>query len=79
MSSIMFSGPKGVETYTAIVLKSGLSLYEKTGMKPNRAWTPSAMIAKARQITGAKLKARDYAGAIAALDTWIKANGTVSG
>lgn len=75
---MMFSGEAGVTTYVAIVLKSGLSLYAKTGMRPNRAWTPKAMMTRAAQITGQTFKARDYAGAIAALEAWIAANGSVS-
>ena len=71
-----FVGNSGVQTYRAIVIKSGLKLYAKTGMKPNRAYTPSNMMAVASEITGKKFKARDYAGAIAALETWIKENGT---
>lgn len=71
-----FTGKAGVDTFIAISLKSGLSLYAKTGMRPNRMWTPKAMMAKASEITGQKFKARDYAGAIEALGTWIEANGT---
>ncbi len=71
-----FIGTAGVSTYVAIVLRSGLSLWAKHRIKPNPAWTPTAMMAKARAITGAELSARDYDGAIAALTTWIDENGT---
>jgi hypothetical protein len=63
----------GVQVYRAAVIKSGLKLYLKTGMKPNRAYTPSAMMRVASEITGKKFKARDYAGAVAALEDWIAA------
>jgi hypothetical protein len=71
-----FTGQAGVNTFAAITLKSGLKLYAKTGMKPNALWTPKNMMAKATQITGQKFKARDYMGAVAALEAWIAANGT---
>jgi len=77
-SAMVFSGQAGVATYQAIALKSGLRLYAKTGMKPNRAWSPSAMMKTAATITGKKFKARDYQGAIAALEEWIAANGRAS-
>lgn len=73
-----FSGKRGVDTFTAIVLKSGISLYAKTGMKPNRAYTPTAMLAKAGQITGKKFKRGQFAEAIAALDAWINEFGANS-
>lgn len=61
--------------FQAVALASGLRLYAKTGMRPNRMWTPSAMIAKAREITGnKKLKARDYVGAADALKAWADAH-----
>jgi hypothetical protein len=42
----------GVSTYVAIALKGGLNMYMSSGMKPNRAWTPTAMLAAASEITG---------------------------
>ena len=48
----MFVGKSGVDTFRAIALRSGLSLYAKTGMKPNRAWTPTKMLKVAGTITG---------------------------
>ena len=56
-----------VNAYVCTALASGLRLYAKTGMKPNRAWTPKAMMAKAAELTGKKFGARDYEGAAAAL------------
>lgn len=69
---MMFTGT-GVDVYRAVVIKSGLELYAKTGMKPNRAYTPTAMMRVAAEITGKTFKKRDYAGAIAALAEWITA------
>lgn len=68
--SIMFSGA-GVQVYTATVLKNGIALYARTGLRPNRAYTPKAMMAQAALITGRTFRARDYAAAVAALQEWI--------
>ena len=73
---ITFTGPHGVETYRAIVLKTGLKLYAKTGMKPNRAWTPTAMLKAASSITGKSYKRGHYHEAANDLDAWLKINGT---
>jgi len=72
MGALVFTGESGVTTYTAIALKAGLRLYAVTGMKPNSAWTPKAMMTRAASITGKTFKARDYAGAIAALEEWLQ-------
>jgi hypothetical protein len=63
----------GVRVYQAAAIKSGLKLYANTGMKPNRAWTPSAMLKTASTITGKAYKRGQYAAAIADLDSWIAA------
>jgi hypothetical protein len=76
--TVSFSGVRGVSTFQAIALKSGLSLFAKTGMRPNRMWTPSKMMALASHITGKTFKARDYNGAVAALAAWIDEFGGVS-
>jgi hypothetical protein len=69
---MVFEGAQ-VPVFVAVTLRSGIKLYAATGIKPNRMWTPKAMLAKASQITGKPFKARDYAGAIAALSDWIEA------
>lgn len=56
-----------INIYRAIVLASALRLYANTGMRTNRAYTPKRMMAVAAEITGQTFKARDYAGAAAAL------------
>jgi hypothetical protein len=61
----------GVRVYQAATLKSGLKLYAATGIKPNRAWTPSAMLKTASAITGKAYKRGQYAAAIADLESWI--------
>ena len=67
-----FTGDQ-VSVFAMITLKSALSLYAKTGMKVNRAYTPTAMMRTASRMTGRTFKARDYAGAIAALEEAIAA------
>lgn len=62
-----FSGTHGINVFQCLTIASGLTLYAKTKMKPNRAYTPSAMMKAASQITGKKFKSRDYLGAAAAL------------
>lgn len=75
--SITFTGPGGVTTYRAITLKHGLAFYAKTGIKPNRGWTPSAMLRTAGQITGKTYKRGQYQQAVDDLTAWINANGTI--
>ena len=62
-----------IPLYVAVAVKHGLKLYAATGMKPNRAWTPTAMLAKASEITGQRFKRGQYAEAIAALDAYLDA------
>lgn len=71
-----FVGAAGVQTYRAIVLKSGLALYAGTGMKPNRAYTPGNMLRAAGSITGKAYRRGAYAQAIADLEAWLLVNGT---
>lgn len=65
-----FSGAAAVSIYRASAIASALRFYARTGMQANRAYTPSAMMKAAAQITGQKFKARDYAGAADALTAW---------
>ncbi len=64
-----FSGPSAVAVFQMAVLASGLRLYAKTGMRPNRAYTPKAMLETAGALLGwdavtirRAIKARDYLG-----------------
>ena len=70
----VFAGEEGVSRYQAVVLKSGLKLYAKTGMKPNRAWTPTRMLRLAEHITGRKFKRGEYMLAHDALAEWLENN-----
>lgn len=62
-----FTGKGAVDVFAMAALATGLRLYAKTGMLPNRAWTPKAMMTAATLHTGKKFKARDYEGAATAL------------
>jgi len=56
----VFSGEKEVDIYRAVVIKQALQLYAKTGMKVNRAYTPTAMLKAAEGITGITYKRGQY-------------------
>ena len=62
-----FSGPRAVDVFAMLTLASGLRLYAKTGIKPNRAYTPKAMMRAAERHTGMVFKPRDYESAASAL------------
>lgn len=49
-----------VNIYVLATLASGLRLYAKTGMKPNRNWTPTNMLKAASQHTGKTYKRGQY-------------------
>jgi hypothetical protein len=65
----VFTG-SGVTVYQALVVKQGLKAC-KLGLRLNRAYTPKRLMDMAAKITGAKLKPRDYDGAVAALESWV--------
>ena len=68
-----FVGRDAVNVFAMAALASGLRLYAKTGMRPNRAWTPTAMMRAAAHHTGRTFKARDYIGAADALSAKVQA------
>jgi len=61
-----FSGKEQIDTLRVIVVKNAISLYLKTGMKANRAYTPTAMREFASKFTG-KQYARSRNGLQAAM------------
>lgn len=61
--------------FQAIVIRRALELYKRTGIKANRAYTPTNMMRTAAAITGKKFLSRDYMGAAQALGEWIEAQG----
>ena len=52
----MFAGKDEVNIFVLIALKGAISLYIKTGMKANHAYTPTVMRRKASEFTGKTYK-----------------------
>lgn len=65
--AVSFEGRGAVDVFAMAAIASALDLYARTGIRVNRAYTPRAMMAAATHHTGQTFKARDYAGAAAAL------------
>ena len=64
------SGRAAVDVFRAKTIASALRLYAKTGMKMNRAYTPTNMLAAASEITGTKFKRGQFVQAAEALTKW---------
>jgi hypothetical protein len=62
-----FVGPKAVNVFQLTVIRSALRLFGKTGIKANRAYTLTNMLAVATEATGKKYP-RSRAGALKAHD-----------
>ena len=71
--STLHSGPEAVARYRAVVMANALDLYARTGLKPNRSYTPTAMLAVASEITGLPFKRGQYAEAASAIRATLKA------
>lgn len=56
---MMITG-ENVNRFAIVVLASALKLYAKTGMRANRAYTPTNMLKTATAHTGIKYKRGDY-------------------
>ena len=67
----VFTG-EGVTRFQIIVVKNAIKLYKNTGMKANRAYTPTNMRLTAEKLTGRKFKARDWDGIIAGLEALLE-------
>ena len=57
--------------FQAKAIARGLDFYALTGMKPNTAWSPKAMLATASRITGQEFGPKQYAKASQALHAWV--------
>jgi len=68
-----FVGPDATKLFAAAALKSAIGLYVKTGMRANRAYSPTAMSEAAGRITGKTYKRGQLAQAAADLQVWIDA------
>jgi hypothetical protein len=65
-----FAAEDAAAMYRADALASCLLLYAKFGKRPNRAWTPTAMLAAASKITGRTYKRGQCELAAADLKRW---------
>ena len=54
--AISLTTPEEINTFVLVTLKAAIKLYVRTGMKANRAYTPTNMLAKAGEILGKKYK-----------------------
>ena len=71
-----FAGTASVSVYGMAVLASALRLYAGTGMRVNRAYTPTAMMRAGRAYLAEKaegIAARDYRGMADALTVRVQA------
>lgn len=58
---------EGVTVFAMIALAAGLELYARSGVIPNRNYTPMRMLAAAGSYTGRKFKRGEYVVAAQAL------------
>lgn len=74
-SSTIFVGPDATKLVQATAVKAGIEFYLKTGMKLNRAYTPTNLLAVASKFSGKTYKRgrRGLAEAAADLGAWIAA------
>jgi hypothetical protein len=70
---ISFNGPDAVNLFRATALWSALGLYAKTGIKPNRAWTPTVMLKMAGEYSGKTYKRGQHDQARADVKVWMDA------
>lgn len=70
---VSYTGPDAVEVFRAKTIASGLQLWHKTGIRPNRHWTPTAMIQAAGRITHKqyKINKKSVPFIVADLNLWI--------
>lgn len=48
--------PEEINTFVLVTLKSAIKMYVNHGIKANRAYTPTAMLAKAGELLGKEYK-----------------------
>jgi hypothetical protein len=72
-ASMSFVGPDATRLFAATALRGAIDLYVKTGMKVNRAYTPTNMLAAAARITGQAYRRGQLPQASADLKAWIDA------
>ena len=69
---ITFEGRDAVRLFQAVSLRSGIKLYQKTKIRPNKAWTPTAMLTLAGRICGKTYRRGQFQEAIDDLTIWIE-------
>ena len=69
----VFATPATINAFQCLTIASALSLYAKTGLKANQAYTPSAMLNFVNKTTGMHFKRTQYAEAAQYLRTWARA------
>lgn len=70
-----FVGRGAVEVFRAAVISQALTMYARTGMKANRAYTPKNMMEAARDILGDAskgVKTREYLKMASLLSGWVQ-------
>jgi hypothetical protein len=65
------SDPSDIRRFQATVILRAVRLYIKTGIRANRAYTPSAMARTASNLTGKVLSHRNLPGVEAALEEFL--------
>lgn len=65
-----FAGPDAVALFRATTIASGLRMYAKHKILPNRAYTPTAMLKAATGITGKAYKRGQYQQAADDIKLW---------
>lgn len=67
-----FVGPDAVAVYAAATLCSAMRLYAKTGIRVNRAYTPTAMLKRAGEICGKTYKRNQMQQASDDVALWVQ-------
>lgn len=67
-----FVGPDAVALFRAATIASGLEMYGKHRIQPNRNWTPKNMLAAATGITKKTYKRGEYLKASEDVKLWVK-------
>lgn len=68
--TVTFAGEGAVRVHQASVLKTAITLLER-GIKPNRSYTWTNVLAASGRLTNKKYKRKDSAQAKADLEAWI--------
>lgn len=68
-----YVGPDATMLFAAASLRGAIKLYVKTGMRANRAYTPTNMLRAASRYTGKSYRRGQLAKAAEDLDSWIAA------